>query len=171
MITIRKLIRVRFRWNLNFGQFPNKGPFLVKFQIFLNLRSNFKFAVIPRQISNSLSYLYQISDRGLVWVEFHFRSISQFRDIASQISNFAYFNRYRRKHSKVNASIFDSDASEKREENSVVALRSLLNLFACGQVSSPRLYRLRSNLTFGVIFGKFEIFGHFVSTFEFCVKF
>ena len=30
----------------------------------------------------------------------------------------------------------------KKEENSVVALRSLLNVFACGQVSSPRLYRL-----------------------------
>ena len=36
-----------------------------------------------------------------------------------------------------------SDASEKREENSVVALRSLLIIFACGKVSSPRLYRLR----------------------------
>ena len=51
---------------------------------------------------------------------------------------------------RVNASIFDSalshtrrsDVSEKREENSVVALRSLLNVFACG-LSSPRLYRLR----------------------------
>ena len=31
---------------------------------------------------------------------------------------------------------------QKREENSVVALLSLLNVFACGQVSSPRLYRL-----------------------------
>ena len=30
----------------------------------------------------------------------------------------------------------------KNEENSVVALRSLLNVSACGQVSSPRLYRL-----------------------------
>ena len=30
---------------------------------------------------------------------------------------------------------------KKKEENSVVALRSLLNVFACGQVSSPRLYR------------------------------
>ena len=47
-------------------------------------------------------------------------------------------NRYRRKRPKLDASIFDSalshnrrsDASEKREEN-------------CGQVSSPRLYRLR----------------------------
>ena len=50
------------------------------------------------------------------------------------------------------ASIFDSalshtrrsEASEKKEENSVVALRSLLNVFACGQLSSPRLYRLIS---------------------------
>ena len=31
----------------------------------------------------------------------------------------------------------------KKEENSVVALRSLLNVFAGGQVSSPRLYRLK----------------------------
>ena len=38
---------------------------------------------------------------------------------------------------------FRSDASEKREENSVVALRSLLNIFACEQVSSTRLYRLK----------------------------
>ena len=30
----------------------------------------------------------------------------------------------------------------KKEENSVVALRLLLNVFACGQVSSPRMYRL-----------------------------
>ena len=61
-------------------------------------------------------------------------------------------NRYRRKRSKVNASTFDSalshtrrsDTSEKREKNSVVALRSLLKVFACGQVSSPRLYRLNN---------------------------
>ena len=67
------------------------------------------------------------------------------------ILNYPRLNRYRRKRSKVNASIFDSalshtrrsDASKKREENSVVALRSLLNVFACGQVSSPRLYRLK----------------------------
>ena len=51
----------------------------------------------------------------------------------------------------MNASIFDSalshtrrsDTLEIRELNSVVALRSLLNVFACGQVSSPRLYRLK----------------------------
>ena len=60
-------------------------------------------------------------------------------------------NRYRRKRSKVNASVFDSALSHTRrsntsekKENSVVALRSLLNVFACGQVSSPRLYRLKS---------------------------
>ena len=66
--------------------------------------------------------------------------------------NYSKVNRYRRKAWKVDASIFDSavshtrrsDASEKREENSVVALRSLLNVFSSGQVSSPRLYRLRS---------------------------
>ena len=46
------------------------------------------------------------------------------------------FNRYRRKRPKVDASIFDSalshtrrsNASGKKEENSVVALRSLLNV-------------------------------------------
>ena len=74
-------------------------------------------------------------------------------------SNSLKFNRYRRKGPTVDASIFDSalshtrrsDASKKREEKSVVALRSLLNVFACGQVSSPRLYRLnfqqRKNLS------------------------
>ena len=31
---------------------------------------------------------------------------------------------------------------QKKQENNVVALRSLLNVFACTQVSSPRLYRL-----------------------------
>ena len=59
-------------------------------------------------------------------------------------------NRYRRKRPKVDASIFDSalshtrrsDVSEKTEKNSVAALRSLLNVFVCGQLSSPRLYRL-----------------------------
>ena len=35
---------------------------------------------------------------------------------------------------------------KKREENSVVALRPLLNVFAGGQVSSPRLYRLNNYL-------------------------
>ena len=52
----------------------------------------------------------------------------------------------------MNASIFDSalshtrrsDAMEIRGLNSVVALRSILNVFACGQVSSPRLYRLKT---------------------------
>ena len=60
------------------------------------------------------------------------------------------FNRYRRKRPKVDASIFDSalshtrcqDASKKKEGNNVVALRSLFDVLACGQVSSPRLYRL-----------------------------
>ena len=59
-----------------------------------------------------------------------------------------FINRYRRKRPKVDASIFDSalshtrrsEASEKkRRKNS----RPLLVKFACGQVSSPRLYRLR----------------------------
>ena len=35
----------------------------------------------------------------------------------------------------------------KKEEKNVVALRSLLNVFACGQVSSPRLYRLITDLS------------------------
>ena len=71
--------------------------------------------------------------------------------VSTFYGTFYFFNRCRRKRSKVDASIFDSalshtrrsDASEKREENIVVALRSLLNVFACGQVSSPHLYRLR----------------------------
>ena len=69
--------------------------------------------------------------------------------VATIIEKF-YFNRHRPKLSKVNASIFDlalshtrrSDSSEKREENSVVVVRSLFNVFACEQVSSSRLYRL-----------------------------
>ena len=63
-------------------------------------------------------------------------------------------NRYRRERPKVDARIFDSalghtrhsDAVEFRGLNSVVALRSILNFFACGQVSSPRIYRLRYKL-------------------------
>ena len=47
--------------------------------------------------------------------------------------------------------IFDSalshtrrlDPTKKRVENCVVALCTLWTKFACGQVSSPRLYRLR----------------------------
>ena len=57
------------------------------------------------------------------------------------------FNRYRRKRPKVDASIFDSAlshtrrsaASEKKEKKIACPL---LDVFACGQVSSPRLYRL-----------------------------
>ena len=56
-------------------------------------------------------------------------------------------NRYRRKRPKVDASIFDSalshtrrsDASQKKKEIAC----PLLDVSACGQVSSPRLYRLR----------------------------
>ena len=59
-----------------------------------------------------------------------------------------FLNRYRRKRPKVDASIFDSvlshtrrsDASEKEKKK---YSRPLLDFFACGQVSSPRLYRLR----------------------------
>ena len=54
-------------------------------------------------------------------------------------------NPYRRKRPKVDASIFDSalshtrrsDASEKEKKIAC----PLLDVFACGQVSSPRLYR------------------------------
>ena len=63
--------------------------------------------------------------------------------------SFQDFNRYRRKRPKVDASIFDSalshscrsDSSEKIEKIACL----LLDVFACGQVSSPRLYRLKSN--------------------------
>ena len=56
-------------------------------------------------------------------------------------------NRYTRKLPKVDASIFDSalshtrrsDASEKEKK---IACQ-LFDIFACGQVSSPRLYRSR----------------------------
>ena len=55
-------------------------------------------------------------------------------------------NRYRRKRPKVDASIFDStlihtrrsDAAKKREEKAC----PLLDVFAFGQVSSPRPYQL-----------------------------
>ena len=57
-----------------------------------------------------------------------------------------HVNRYRRKRPKVDATFFDSalshtrrsDASEKKKKIAC----SLLNVFACGQVSTPRLYRL-----------------------------
>ena len=104
----------------------------------------------------NISTIYQL-------IFYHFKRYVRYRAVFRTISkifcNERYFvwdtkfgfNRYRRKRPKVDASIFDSvlshtrrsDASEKREENSVVALRSLLDVFACGQVSSPRLYRLR----------------------------
>ena len=58
------------------------------------------------------------------------------------------FNRYRRKRPKVNASFFDSalshtrrsDASEKKREKTACPI---LDVFACGQISSSRLYRLK----------------------------
>ena len=61
-------------------------------------------------------------------------------------SNRFVFYRYRRKRPKVDASIFDSamshtrraDASEKEKKIAC----PLLDVFACGQVSSSRLYRL-----------------------------
>ena len=63
-----------------------------------------------------------------------------------EISFLFEVNRYRRERPKVDTSIFDlalshtrrSDASEKKEEPSV----STFGRIHCGQVSSPRLYRL-----------------------------
>ena len=56
-------------------------------------------------------------------------------------------NRYRRKYPKVDASIFESVLSHTRslgrdgkKEKKIAC--PLLKVFACGQVSSPRLYRL-----------------------------
>ena len=55
-------------------------------------------------------------------------------------------NRYRRKCPTVDASIFDSALSHTRrsdtsEKEKKIACQ-LLDVFACGQVSSPRLHRL-----------------------------
>ena len=58
------------------------------------------------------------------------------------------FNRYRRKRPKVDASIFNSalshtrrsDASQKKGKKIGCPL---FDVFACGQVSGPRLYRLK----------------------------
>ena len=68
-------------------------------------------------------------------------------DLAVQGEGYFSFNRNRRKRPKVDASICDSalshtrrpDASEKKEKKIACPL---LVVFACGQVSSPRLYRL-----------------------------
>ena len=64
--------------------------------------------------------------------------------------NGSSFNRYRQNRPKVDASSFDSalshtrrsDASEKKEEK---FSRPFLHAFACGQVSSPDLYRLKES--------------------------
>ena len=56
-------------------------------------------------------------------------------------------NRYRRKRPKVDASIFDSALSHTRRSDASKKEKKmacpLLDVFACGQVSSPRLYRLK----------------------------
>ena len=56
------------------------------------------------------------------------------------------FNRYRRKRPKLDASIFDSALSHTRRSNAAEKKKKkacpLLDVFDCGQVSSPRLYRL-----------------------------
>ena len=55
-----------------------------------------------------------------------------------------FFNRYRRKCQKVDASFFRLVARTRRKkEKKIVCL--LLDGFACGQVLSPRLYRLTFN--------------------------
>ena len=63
-------------------------------------------------------------------------------------------NRYRRKRSKVDASIFDSVLSHTRRsdtsEKKTKIARPLLDVFACGQVSSPRLYRFHENRVFQI---------------------
>ena len=56
-------------------------------------------------------------------------------------------NRYRRKRPKVDASIFDSALSHTRRSDASKKKKKiacpLLAEFACGQVSRPRLYRLK----------------------------
>ena len=66
--------------------------------------------------------------------------------VLKYLVQFIFISRYRQRCSKVDANIFDSalshtrrsDASKKRRKYS----RPLLDVFACGQISSPRLYRL-----------------------------
>ena len=69
------------------------------------------------------------------------------------------FNRYSRKRLKVDASIFrlgaESYSSLERVEKKKKIACPLLDVFACGQVSSPRLYRLRVYLT--IIFPPYSI--------------
>ena len=80
----------------------------------------------------------------------------KFFDLSEQALKNRGFNRYRRKRPKVNTSFFDlalshtrrSDASEKRKKIAC----PLLNVFACVQVSSPRLYRLKEQIVRNWIF-------------------
>ena len=54
-----------------------------------------------------------------------------------------HFNQYRQNRQKVGASIFDSALSHTRRSDAWEKnLRVLLDVFACGQVPSARLYRL-----------------------------
>ena len=74
---------------------------------------------------------------NLIFIEF---------EVGSLFSHEQIINRYRRKRPKVDATIFDSalshtrrsDASEKEKKIAC----PLLDVFTCGQVSSPRLNRL-----------------------------
>ena len=61
----------------------------------------------------------------------------------------SHCNRYRRKRPTVDASIFDSAwlilvARTRRKKEKKIAC-PILDVFACGQVSSPRLYRITSS--------------------------
>ena len=69
--------------------------------------------------------------------------------IINELSKSKYnlsLNRYRRKCPKVDASIYDSVLSHTRRsdawEKEMKIACPLLDIFACGEVSSPRPYRL-----------------------------
>ena len=80
-----------------------------------------------------------------IYLPHHVSFLSVFK---ASVTNKFFLNRYRRKRPKLDASIFDlalsyteslsrSDASEKKEKKIACPF---LDIFACGQVSSPRLY-------------------------------
>ena len=76
---------------------------------------------------------------------------TRFQRIRTQGMNFEknqfLINRNRRKRPKVDATIFDSALSHTRRSDASQKEKKiacpLLDIFACGQVSSPRMYRLR----------------------------
>ena len=77
-------------------------------------------------------------------------------------ANSTRLNRYRRKRPKVDASIFDSALSHTRRSDASKKEKKiacpLLDVFACGQLSSPRLYRLSlwKFITGGDFYSKFK---------------